>query len=182
MEVWDTRLAMEQVGKQMEFLRLFKLLNSTLRDHIDRNIKSLELTTSQLDVLVCVAQSCGRPVNQREIEEGLHLSNPTVTGILKRLEAKGFVTRTVRAGDRRYKEVRLTGKCARLAERLQPEGQLMLRQAFRGFTPEEYDTLNRMLERLLENCSHIREQRTTAEEELFSAQAAAAACPSGAAR
>jgi len=183
MEDWHSGPSMEQLGRQMEFLRLFKLLNSTLRDHIDRNIKALDLTASQLDVLVGIAAHCGRPVNQREIEEELHLSNPTVTGILKRLEAKGFVTRTVRAQDRRFKEVRLTGKCARLAEKLQPEGQLMLRQAFRGFTPEEYDALNRMLERLLENCGRISEQRTAAaaEKELFPAQAAAA-CPSGAAR
>jgi len=184
MEEQHPKLSMSQLGKQLEFLRLFKLLNSTLRDHIDRNVKALELTTSQLDVLVGIAAHCGQPVNQREIEAELHLSNPTVTGILQRLEAKGFVTRTVRPGDRRFKEVRLTGKCARLAERLQPEGQLMLRQAFYGFTPEEYDTLNQMLERLLENCSRLGEPKTTtaAEKELFPAQAAAAACPSGAAR
>lgn len=185
MEEGCAGVSMQQVGKQMEFLRLFKLLNSTLREHIDRNIKALELTTSQLDVLVSIAQHCGRPVSQREIEEELHLSNPTVTGILKRLERKGFITRTVGARDRRYREVRLTEKCARLAERLQPEGKLMLMRAFRGFTPEEFDTLNRMLERLLENCRQVREEQlceARGGEEIFPAQAAPAACPSGCAR
>lgn len=164
---------MEQVGRQMEFLRLFRLLHSTLRENVDRNIKALELTTSQLDVLVCIAEQGGGPVNQRKIEEELRLTNPTVTGILKRLEKKGFITRTVGATDRRYREVRLTGRCARLAERLQPGGQAMLLRAFRGFTPEEFDSLNRMLERLLENCGGLREKPSKAaagREELPSAQ------------
>lgn len=146
-----------QVGKQMEFLRLFRLLHSTLRENVDRNIKALELTTSQLDVLICIAEHGGGPVSQRKIEEGLHLTNPTVTGILKRLEKKGFITRTVAARDRRYREVRLTGRCAQLAEQLQPGGQAMLQRAFQGFTPEEFDSLNRMLERLLANCSGLEE-------------------------
>lgn len=147
---------MGQVGRQMEFLRLFRLLHSTLREQVDRNIKALELTTSQLDVLICIAEHSGGPVNQRRIEEELRLTNPTVTGILKRLEKKGFITRTVGARDRRYREVRLTGRCAKLAERLQPGGQAMLLRAFRGFTPEEFDSLNRMLERLLENCGELK--------------------------
>lgn len=156
---------MGQVGKQMEFLRLFRLLHSTLRENVDRNIKALELTTSQLDVLICIAEQGGGPVSQRRIEEKLQLTNPTVTGILKRLERKGFITRTVGARDRRYREVRLTGRCAQLAERLQPGGQAMLLRAFRDFTPEEFDSLNRMLERLLENCSGLKEQSGKAAKE-----------------
>lgn len=150
-------LPMEELGKQMEFLRLFKLLNSTLREHIDRNVRVMELTTSQLDVVICLAEHGGGPVSQREIEEELHLSNPTVTGILKRLEKKGFISRRVGAQDRRYREVRLTGKCIQLAERLQPQGRTMLLRAFQGFTMEEFDSLNRMLRRLLDNCQRVEE-------------------------
>lgn len=151
------RSCMGQLGKQMEFLRLFRLLHSTLRENVDRNVRALELTTSQLDALICIAEHGGGPVSQRKIEEELRLTNPTVTGILKRLEKKGFITRTVGATDRRYREVRLTGRCAQLAERLQPGGQAMLQRAFRGFTAEEFDSLNRMLERLLVNCSGLEE-------------------------
>lgn len=157
MEEGTFRACMGQLGKQMEFLRLFRLLHSTLRENVDRNVKALELTTSQLDALICIAEQGGGPVSQRRIEEELRLTNPTVTGILKRLEKKGFITRTVGATDRRYREVRLTGRCAQLTERLQPGGQEMLQRAFRGFTAEEFDSLNRMLERLLINCSGLEE-------------------------
>lgn len=111
-------------------------------------------------------------MNQRDIEEELHLSNPTVTGILKRMERKGFITRVVGSKDRRYREVRLTEKCVQLGERLPPSAEVMLEQMFQGFTPQEFDTLNRMLLRLLDNCGQIWE-----EESLPEKAAAAAATP-----
>lgn len=166
------------VGPRMEFLRLCKALHRTLQDGIDRSLRQMgvDLTTSQLDVLICIAQGCGRPVNQRDIEEELRLTNPTVTGILKRLERKGFVTRTVGSQDRRCKEVRLTEKCAVLGERLHPSAQEMLGGMFRGFTPEDFDTLNRLLRRLVANCWQI------SREEAAAPAQAVTACPSGAAR
>ena len=166
------------VGPRMGFLRLCKALHRSLQDGIDRSLHQMgvDLTTSQLDVLLCIAQGCGRPVNQRDIEEELRLTNPTVTGILKRLERKGFVTRTVGSRDRRYKEVRLTEKCALLGEQLHPSAQEMLGGMFRGFTQEEFDTLNRLLRRLVANCRQI------SQEEAEAPAQAVTACPSGAAR
>ena len=115
-------------------------------------------------------------MNQRDIEEELRLTNPTVTGILKRLERKGFVTRTVGSRDRRYKEVRLTERCALLGESLHPSAQEMLGGMFRGFTQEDFDTLTRLLRQLVENCKQLSQ-----EEGAVPAQAVTA-CPSGAAR
>lgn len=167
------------IGREMEFLRLCKLFHSAMQDGVNRSIRQMgvDLTSSQLDVLLCVAQGCGRAVNQKDIEEELKLSNPTVTGILKRLERKGFIVRTVSSHDRRYKEVRLTEKCARLGETLHPDAREMLRRMFRGFSPQEFDDLNRLMRRLVENCGRMKE-----EEQCSPLLQAAAACPSGAAR
>lgn len=169
------------VQQRMAFLRLCKTLHLTMQDGIDRCIRrmGLDLTTSQLDVIICIAEGCGGPVNQKDIEEELRLTNPTVTGILKRLERKGFVTRTVGSRDRRYKEVRLTEKCARLGEQLHPTAEELLGGMFDGFTAEEFETLNRLLRRLVVNCG-----RMTCEMEALPPQTAQApaACPSGCAR
>lgn len=166
------------VQQRMAFLRLCKTLHLTMQDGIDRCIRrmGLDLTTSQLDVIICIAEGCGGPVNQKDIEEELRLTNPTVTGILKRLERKGFVTRTVGSRDRRYKEVRLTERCALLGESLHPSAQEMLGGMFRGFTQEDFDTLTRLLRQLVENCKQLSQ-----EEGAVPAQAVTA-CPSGAAR
>ena len=158
-------LSRGSVGRKMEFLRLCKALHRAMQDGIERSIRQtgVDLTTSQLDVIICIAQGCGRPVNQRDIEEELHLSNPTVTGILKRMERKGFITRVVGSKDRRYREVRLTEKCVQLGERLHPSAEVMLERMFQGFTPQEFDTLNRMLLRLLDNCGQIWEEESLPE-------------------
>lgn len=165
----------------MEFLRLCKQLHNAMREGIDRSLRQMgaDITPSQLDVLICIAQEGGRPMNQKDIEEQLRLSNPTVTGILKRLERKGFVTRTVGSRDRRYKEVRLTEKCARLGEQLHPTAEELLGGMFDGFTAEEFETLNRLLRRLVANCG-----RMACEMEALPPQTAQApaACPSGCAR
>lgn len=157
----------EKLQGAMEFLRLYRLLHHAMQQGVDQALRltGIDLTSAQLDVLICVAHGCGGPVNQRDIEEELHLSNPTVTGILKRMERKGFITRAVGSRDRRYREVRLTEKCLRLGERLHPNAEMMVTRMFRGFTPGEFETLNRMLLRLLENCGRIWEEEPGLPEE-----------------
>lgn len=178
----------------MELLRLCKMLHYSLKEGMEWGIRQtgIDLTPAQLDVLMSVAQGGGEPVNQRDIEEQLRLSNPTVTGILKRLEKKGFVTRTVGKRDRRCKEVRLTEKCAALGEQLRPQPQEMLGRLFEGFTPEEFDTINSLILRLLKNYNSILKaspdpapaRRTPAPPDPVRLRPpqAAAACPSGMAR
>ena len=47
---------------------------------------------------------------QRDIEEHFHISNPTVTGILNRLEQKGFIERKLNQKDKRVRAIVLTQK------------------------------------------------------------------------
>ncbi|MCI8653471.1 MAG: MarR family transcriptional regulator [Angelakisella sp.] len=157
----STWLFSEKTQRAMEFLRLYRLLHNAMQQEVDRALRQMgaDLTSAQLDTLICVAHGCGGPVNQRDIEEQLKLSNPTVTGILKRMERKGLITRVVGSRDRRCKEVRLTEKCARLGERLHPKAGTMIDQMFQGFTQEEFDTLNCLLRRLLENCGQVQEEK-----------------------
>jgi MarR family transcriptional repressor of mepA len=155
---------LESLSQRMEFLRLFKLLNNTFLEEINRRIRELDLTASQMDVLMSIASHRGAAVNQKDIEGELRLSNPTVTGILKRLESKGFVEREVDEKDRRYKKVRLTPKCEQLGARLHAGAERMMEHTFRGFTSEEFSFLNQMLARLLENCAASTETTTKLEE------------------
>ena len=137
---------------QLEFLFLFRSIGLQLQERMNLQIRELDLTMSQLNILASVARGGAGGVSQREIERELLLTNPTVTGILKRLEKKGFVERRVDPRDRRYKRVRLTARCRELTEQIGRQGQKTFDQFFRGFTPGELETLNQLLERLLENC------------------------------
>ena len=60
---------------------------------MNEGLKKYDLTKSQQDVLGYLHFTDKDPVIQRDIEEHFHISNPTVTGILNRLEQKGFIER-----------------------------------------------------------------------------------------
>ena len=49
-------------------------------------------------------------VTQQSVQAALLLSHPTITGLMKRLEAKGFITRKNSPADFRCKYVKLTKK------------------------------------------------------------------------
>lgn len=56
-------------------------------------------------------------VSQRDVEKNLNLKNPTVTGILKRLDEKGYIFCVPNANDRRKKIIYLTEKLMILEEK-----------------------------------------------------------------
>ena len=73
MEPDSNWLSMEKVQKEMEFFRLYRALHNMMREGIEQGLRQMgvDLTSSQLDVLICIAQGGGRPVNQKDIEEEL---------------------------------------------------------------------------------------------------------------
>jgi len=69
-------------------------------------LHSYGLTAPQLSVLKTIARL--QPVIASEIAKRVHLGQPTVTGILNRLEQRGLIERTRGARDRRSVLVSLT--------------------------------------------------------------------------
>jgi DNA-binding MarR family transcriptional regulator len=66
------------------------------------------------------------PVTVTELARALHLSHSTTSGIVDRLQARGFVTRTRDEHDRRVTRIAATGVVADYVERLEagPFGRL----------------------------------------------------------
>ncbi len=52
------------------------------------HLKEFNLTSSQMNVIMCIARHEKENINQKYLEQKLNLSNATVSGILKRLETK----------------------------------------------------------------------------------------------
>ena len=69
----------------------FKQIDNIYEKEFNNRLKKLGLTASQCAVLDYLFNSSADEVNQRDIEKALSLKNPTVTGILKRMEENGFV-------------------------------------------------------------------------------------------
>lgn len=65
---------------------------------MQREAARYDLTPAQASILMYL-EKADHPVNQRELENYFRLSNPTVTGLMKRMEAKGFIRREISQAD-----------------------------------------------------------------------------------
>ena len=84
----------------------FSILHRSFRRRIDELIGEQGLTGVQGFVLCELhrMEMAGlEEINQRDLERATHLSHPTLNEIIKRLEAKGFVSCRVSTRDRRSK-------------------------------------------------------------------------------
>ena len=79
---------------------LIKFLNNSITNEINRNLLKFNLTATQHEVLVYILKNENkRDVFQKDVEKHLKLTNPTITGIIKRLEEKGMIVRCASTGD-----------------------------------------------------------------------------------
>lgn len=88
----------------------FRCIQSQLEKSMNEQLKEFDLTRSQLDILRYLKNAKKDHVNQKDIEEFFHISNPTVTGLLNRLEQKGYVVRLQSPNDKRIRYIQITEK------------------------------------------------------------------------
>lgn len=131
---------------------LFKQIDEGLSRRANQSLCEVNLTLSQVSVLCLIDEQGGEiGMSLREIEHHLGMSQPTVTGLVKRLIAKGYVTSSIDAQDRRQRCVRLTSEGRVVvddsaASRAECDSLIM-----QGFTEKERQQLVRYLERILDN-------------------------------
>ena len=80
------------------------------RQYVDQHLRraGYDITPVQSRTLVILSCCGGRSVNQRDLEQELHLKPSTVNGIVSRLEEKGCITRKPSPTDGRCRLLRLT--------------------------------------------------------------------------
>ncbi|MEA4965198.1 MAG: MarR family transcriptional regulator [Oscillospiraceae bacterium] len=89
-----------------------KTLSNAMDQEMNRSTAELDLTGSQAFVLGYLVHHTAAPVYPRDIEREFVFSHPTVSGILQRLESKGFVVFQAGKADRRCKQI-ITTELAR---------------------------------------------------------------------
>lgn len=91
---------------------------------LDRRVNAVlqtsELTQSQADTLHFVIRAAlkNRNIRQKDIEQYFHVSNPTVSGVLDRLEQKDLITREKIPEDKRIHYIKPTEKAWELENRI----------------------------------------------------------------
>ncbi|MDR1801483.1 MAG: MarR family transcriptional regulator [Lachnospiraceae bacterium] len=130
---------------------LIKQINTLYEKDFNLRLKGLGITSSQCDVLKYLFESGEEFVNQHDIEKALSLKNPTVTGILKRLDAKGFVIIVQNRTDKRCKNVYLTDKAYGIQRRMELDRKRIDKNLTLKMTEKEVAALTRALEKVLYN-------------------------------
>ena len=92
---------------------MLKLVNDKLRTKADANLLEHDLTLSQSRILRFLGQK-GGSATQKEIEDHLGVSHPTVVGLIARLKDKGFVECSMDEKDRRNRIITITEKAISL--------------------------------------------------------------------
>ena len=104
-----------------------------------------------MDVLLYLKKHEEDKLTQRDLETGLTLKNPTVTGLLNRLEEKGFITREQNLNDKRSKFIKMTDKSERVLEDAYLYIQELDAKMLNGISKEEKEQLFKHIYKILDN-------------------------------
>ena len=144
------RQSNEPIGKRI------KVLSEALGRSANKEFKALNLTMQQGAVLGYLkSRNDQENVTQKDVQNYLRVSHPTVVSVLKAMEQKGFIVTAGSDNDKRMKLVRMTSKAECSMHQIIEGRERMEAKLLLGFTEAEEKTLRDYLKRLYEN---IREE------------------------
>lgn len=103
----------------------------------------VEVTPIQVMLLFFLQKNDGSSLTQ--ISQGLMLENPTVTGLIDRLEKSGYVKRSDHPNDRRVYLIHLTEKGKKVASKALPIVKRLNEQIKEGYSEEEMEGFKKVL-------------------------------------
>ena len=121
-------------------------LNNALVKQKNRNMSVYNLTSIQAGVLMYILNHYQtREVNQLDIQAVFKLTNPTVSGIIDRLEEKEFIKRVRSEKDARYRRLVPLPKGEALYDDLRRSAAEAEAHLVKDMTPEEASEFQRLL-------------------------------------
>lgn len=132
---------------------LIKHLNKMFEQQINENMISVNVTRSQMEVLVYtyIKNKNGIEVNQVDLEKDLNLKNPTVTGLISRLEKKEYMKREKSSKGPNYKSVLITDEGIRIIEEGKRITDNVEKEMFSVLDKDEKKELTRLLQKVIDS-------------------------------
>lgn len=132
----------------------FSLLGRFFKKRLNEQLMEKELTGVQLTVLKELERledSGSSEIRQRDLENISHVTHPTMTEILKRLERKEFISCRRSSTDRRSKCISTTEKSRQLRQELSEMDEAVLTELSQGLSREQVAQLWEITNVMLEN-------------------------------
>lgn len=150
---------MSPVGKDDLGFKI-KILSKMLAQNTTSSIASLDLTSSQSIVLgyLCYRTNLGETVYPRDIEKHFDFSHPTVSGLLQRLEAKGYLSCEPSPDDRRCKRILVTKRAMETNQQVLDLLAAAEHRLVSDMSAQEITQLHGFLDRMIHNLSASSEE------------------------
>lgn len=142
---------------------LIKFINHSIERHLNSGVEELGLTSSQCNILRFLHKQQEKEVFSVDIERDMNMSRPTITGLLQRLEEKGFIELLSNSKDKRYKRIVQTQKAEALHLAMEEKINEMTEKLLEGIPPEDVERTIEILRQMLFNMSKkeaVRQEET----------------------
>ncbi len=138
---------------KLRLLTTMRLIERAQKSKFDMELEQVGLTAAQMQVLIYLLRNSdnGKEITARELEKRFQVSNPTMSGILKRLEKKQFIMRLPGSIDKRNKQIKIRGDVEIFGRLIEARVGKEMERMFAGFTPQEIETLLQLITKLLHN-------------------------------
>lgn len=127
---------------------LIKRIHDQVAKNANERLRPFQVTLTQARILEFLQSREGRKTSQKTLEKFLEIAHPTINGLLKRLEAKGFITIQPDEEDKRVKNVSLVsyGDFSFSNQRNEIEDSLV-----QGMNTKQKEELKRLLGMVYDN-------------------------------
>lgn len=128
-----------------------KMIAHSMENMRNKTLEKIGLTSSQFEILLYLCFKKDEEINQRDLEKNFKLSNPTVNGILNRLEYKGFIIREMSEKDARCKNIKVTNEAYYLYKKMKTIAKNMENDLTKGITKEEKEAFINVIKKMYDN-------------------------------
>ena len=129
----------------------FKHINIEINKYIQQRLQSFDLTKPQLDILFILHQQEDHRITLKELQDQLQLSYPTLTGLVHRLEYKGYVYRSLSKKDKRIRYIHETEEAQKIHHQICLVFEDMESQLMKNIDVDSQASLRSMLIQILQN-------------------------------
>ena len=121
------------------------------RTNLDRRLRPLGLSQGKWRTLIHLSQAGDKPLTQKEIAERMGVEEPTLAGLLDRLQKDGWIERRESPNDRRCKLVHLQRRSNPVLDEIFNTAHGLRHELMEDISPDDLETCVRVLR-------HIREK------------------------
>ena len=138
------------MNKKDEIGYLIHKINKRFKEKMDDQLSEHDLTFSQSQILRNLQANDGT-LSQKQLEDLLKVSHPTIVGLVQRLEAKGYVETYIDDSGKRNRMVRITELADNFKKDVHNAKIRFDNRLVKGLSAEELDELYRLLNKMYEN-------------------------------